>query len=75
MVSYVLINNEERNEFEKRFQLPYGCFNTTIYKDISDAVNLLKNMSDFEKRKYYIETWYNGEFKEVILKGEWLIGR
>lgn len=73
MISYVLINNTEREEFEKEFQLPYGCFNADVFSVKQDAIRLLNNMSDYTKKQYWIEIWEDGEFQAVFVKGEWLI--
>lgn len=73
MINYVLINNTERCEFEKKYQLPYGCYNTSIYENSKEAIRLLNNMSNYDKSKYWIEKWDNGIFKELVVKGEWLI--
>lgn len=73
MLNYILIDNIKKEEFEKKYQLPYGCYDTQIFGKSSDAIRLLMNMSNFDKKKYQVEKWDNGEFVEVMVKGEWLI--
>lgn len=73
MIKYILVNNEERMQFEKESQLPYGCFNTSIYDTPEKAIRLLNNMPSSEKKKYYVEKWQYGNFNSIVIKGEWLI--
>jgi len=72
MINYVLINIKKKEEFEKQYQLPYGCGNSSIYKNPKEAVKLLNNMSKYEKNNYAVEKWDNGEYMDTIVRGEWL---
>jgi hypothetical protein len=72
MIHYILVNNTERELFEKAHQLPYGCSNTSIYKDPKEAIKLLNNMFNSVRKHFYVEKWIDGEFNEIIIKGEWL---
>lgn len=71
MTQYVLVNNVEKVCFEKKYQLPFGCWNTAIYNEsnLNDAILMLKNMSPFKRYEYNIEMWKNGVFVEVIING------
>jgi hypothetical protein len=73
MVRYILINNKERIEFEKMYQLPFGCFNTAIYNEAKPAIQMLQNMGTARRKEYWIEKWTDGEYSDVVLKGEWLV--
>lgn len=69
MVQYVLVNDVEKTKFEKQYQLPYGCWNTAIYKEIKPAILMLENMPSLKRVCYNIEMWENGVFAEVVVKG------
>lgn len=73
MISYVLVNDMEKKEFENKYQLPYGCWNTAIYKELKLAVRMLDNMTQITRCQYCIEIWENGVFVEVVVKGDDLI--
>lgn len=72
MTHYILVNNTERELFEKAYQLPYGCSNTSIYTDPKEAIKLLNNMFKSAKQHFQVEKWVDGEFEEIIIKGDWL---
>jgi len=43
---FVIINIDERNEFEKMYQLPYGYGDCPIFDDIDDAIRVLKEIPE-----------------------------
>lgn len=69
MISYILVNDNERKIFEKKYQLPYGCWNTAIYTEITPAISMLENMSQYKRNEYCIEKWDSGQFVETIING------
>ena len=69
MISYVLVNDVERQEFEKKYQLPYGCWNTAIYKELKPAISMLENMTPLTRNLYRIELWERGKFVQVVING------
>lgn len=73
MVQYVLVDDMKKQEFEKRYQLPYGCWNTLIYSDIKLATMFLETMPSYKRPCYNIEKWDNGVFVEVVVNGRELV--
>ena len=56
---YVIVNDLERTEFEKRWQMPYGYGKCLIFTDSRDAINVLEdhaaNNPQIDTSEYIIE--------------------
>jgi hypothetical protein len=75
---YAVVDKEERDKFEREYQMPYGYGNVPIYFDLQEAVEARKSLvqEDVIIRKYIqaqfddnyiIEEYDNGRVKEIVL--------
>jgi hypothetical protein len=55
MIQYVIVNEREKIEFEKRYQLPYGYANAVISSSLKGAINFLNTVFVQDKQDYIIE--------------------
>jgi len=73
MTRYLVVDDMKKQEFEKEYQLPYGCWNALIYNDVNVAIQFLKHMTAYKRVCYNIERWENGSFVEVVITGRELV--
>lgn len=55
MVQYVIVNEREKIEFEKRYQLPFGYATAVISTELKEAINFLNTVLVKDKNDYIIE--------------------
>jgi len=73
MITYIVVDKVEREEFEKAFQVPYGYGCCEIYTDFNEALGFFDDLpSEHLCRFFIIEKWENGQ-KEVVFEGKWLL--
>ena len=51
---YVIVDEVEREKFEKRWHMPYGYADARIYMNPVNAVNALNDIVELEKRHVHI---------------------
>ena len=62
---YAMVNIDERDEFEKHFQIPYGYSQCYMTYDFDLAIRVFDNLSDGEKEVYVIES-VDSEGREIV---------
>jgi hypothetical protein len=65
MVSYVIVDEVARAEFEKYFQLPYGYSQCIIFDTFKDAYEIVDGYHPTLKKRMIIERWESGE-REIV---------
>jgi len=55
MIQYAIVNEKERIEFEKKYQLPYGYAKAVISNNLQWSIKVLNNISSKYKSDYIIE--------------------
>jgi hypothetical protein len=60
---YAVVDKEERDKFEREYQMPYGYGNIPIYFDLGKAINFRNKLT----KKCIIEEYDNGTVREVPL--------
>jgi hypothetical protein len=65
---YVVINERERDAFEKKHQIPYGYSDCDIHTDFEDAMDEFETYGNNLLKEYIIERIdQNG--REVVYRG------
>lgn len=53
---YVIVNEAERNQFEKEWQMPYGYAQCPIFLDPEEAISFyMRNYTDHERLVFIVE--------------------
>ena len=76
---YVVINDVDRINFEKKNMMPYGYYNAVIFKRFVDALGYLKDLQEqyeyktdvINVKEYVIEYIENG-YSTIVYKGTYL---
>lgn len=63
---YVVINEQDREAFEKRWQIPYGYGESDVFTDFEDAVDELE--SYFNSKEFIVEK-IDTNGREVVYRG------
>lgn len=59
MMTYAVINEKKRTEFEKKYQLPYGYANATLFDDMLSAIVKHHDIA-FDRQDYIVEECESG---------------
>lgn len=70
MVLFYVVNEKERTEFEKKFQVPYGYYAIPFFQTEDGAVGYTENASPIVRDNLIVERWEGGEC-EVVYRGIW----
>lgn len=70
MKTYFVMNEKERTDFEKKFQVPYGYYACPYFQTEDGAVGYVENSPQRIRDYLIVEKWESGE-KEIIYRGEW----
>jgi hypothetical protein len=70
MVQYVVVNKEERDNFEKSCHLPYGYGCCSIFTDEQKAIKSVENCFDRLRINMVVEKWVGCDM-EVVYEGSW----
>jgi len=66
---YVIINEEKRTWFEKKWHLPYGYSDTFITFDFAEAIDQLNNYDPYTRVNLSIER-IDDYGREIVYKGD-----
>lgn len=68
MISYAVVNYEEKANFEKRFQISYGYNNLPIFTSFNLAMRWFNDsLGPNERKDFVIEKLENGK-KDIVFK-------
>jgi uncharacterized protein YbdZ (MbtH family) len=70
MVMFFVINETERSEWEKKFQVPHGYYTLPFFKSEEGAIEYVNNKPVDKRCDYIVERWENGEV-DVVYQGSW----
>ncbi len=70
MIKYFIVNEDERNKFEKEYQVPYGYHTCPHFSDEELAIGYVEMLRTEKRDKTVVEKWENGN-KEVVYHGSW----
>jgi hypothetical protein len=70
MKTYFVVNEKEREIFEKKFHVPFGYYTVPYFQTEDGAVGYVENSRD-EIRNNLIVEKYEGGVCEVIYRGFW----
>jgi hypothetical protein len=65
MTVYAIVNEKERNRFEREYQIPYGYYNCVLFFDLGEAIDLYDKIPIKIRKKLIIEKCSSGERKTV----------
>lgn len=65
MTIYTIVNEKERNDFEDKYQIPYGYYNCPLFFDFTEAIDLYDKMPLHIRKKYIIERCSCGTRQKV----------
>jgi len=66
---YAVVNERERDEFEKEWQMPYGYANCAVFDDYEEAERFYEKVKMVEKHKPYILEEYDNGWSNIIMEG------
>jgi hypothetical protein len=71
MITYFVVNEKERNEFEMKFQVPYGYNVCPHFQTEECAIGYVDTLTMMHKgNQLIVEKWENGNCK-VIYRSGW----
>lgn len=70
MVTYFVVNLEEREKFEKKFQVPYGYYALPNFQTEDGSIGYVENLPNNKRINTIVEKWENGDM-EIVYQGQW----
>ena len=70
MVTYFVVNLEEKAKFEKKFQVPFGYYAIPFFQTEEGAISYVENLREAKRNHTVVEKWENGNM-EVVYEGKW----
>lgn len=70
MVTYFVVNVEEKARFERKFQVPFGYYATPFFQTEEGAIGYVENLPEAKRNNTIVEKWENGT-REVVYEGKW----
>jgi len=70
MKTYFVVNEKEKDEFEKKYQAPYGLHTCPNFDFEESAVGFVETSPYKGRNDLIVERWENGECT-VVYRGIW----
>jgi hypothetical protein len=70
MVTYFVVNLEDREKFEKKFQVPYGYYALPFFQTEDGAIGYVEGLKEARRIHTIVEKWEGGEM-EIVYQGQW----
>lgn len=70
MPVYVVVNEKEREVFEKKYHLHYGYHTCQIFSELDAAVGYVENLPESKRMNTIVERHEAGDI-EIIYRGAW----
>jgi hypothetical protein len=68
MVTYAVVNYEEKVNFEKTYQIPYGYNNIPLHGSFGLAMKWFNDNLGPRERKYFVIEKLEGGKREIVFK-------
>lgn len=72
MITYVVVDTEDRDKFEKENEIPYGYGGCWISHSLMQSIEYIDSLPTTMVGKMVVERWESGE-SEVVFEGKWLL--
>jgi len=63
---YIIVDKEKRDDFEMKWQIPYGYSTCRIFEDEDEALNQYKKSTVLEPNRFILEKYDMGYKEEII---------
>jgi hypothetical protein len=70
MVTYFIVDVEEKARFEKKFQVPFGYYAIPFFQTEEGAIGYVENLRESKRINTIVEKWENGNMT-VVYEGRW----
>ena len=68
MISYAVVNYEEKVDFEKSYQIPYGYYNVSLHSTFNEAMRWFNNNLGPRERVNFVIEKLEGGKREIVFK-------